>query len=206
VNARPTLLRASAAALMLVGFDLYDSHEAFAASFDPVLEMPGEISVAPVWAAIFSAIAFVAALMAVSVLRAARYLQLAPSPSVEPVARPLGHFPVDASWIKSGTPVFKGTGLSQSADGKFTTGMWSCDGPGTFEWQYGGDEMVCLLEGQVHIEYLGRHFTLSAGDSAVFHAGTRAVWHVPQYARKVFTLQELDLPVRVWRRLLKAIR
>lgn len=121
-------------------------------------------------------------------------------PSAEPVEHVLGRFDIDPSWVKSGTPTFRGTDVAQSPDGSSVTGLWSCDGPTTFEWQFWSDETVHLLEGQVHVEYLGKRFTLNPGDNAVFHSGTRAVWHVPQYAKKVFVVQQPGRLVRWWRK------
>ena len=197
------LVRTVAVALTLVGIDVYESTIARASTIDPVLEIPREIPVDSASLMAFIVVAALSALIASSLYRAARYLRHAPAPSAEPASRTLGTFEISPSWIRAGTPIFKGTELSRSPDGKTSTGLWSCDGPGTFEWQYGCDETVCLIEGQVQVEYLRRHFTLNAGDSAVFHAGTRALWHMPLYARKVYTLHELDLLVRVWRRVVR---
>lgn len=126
-------------------------------------------------------------------------------PSVQSVARTLGPFAVDPSWVRSGTPNFRGTETVRSPDGSSATGLWACDGPSTFEWQFGGDETVHLLEGRVEVEYRGQRFTINTGDAATFHAGTRAVWHVPQYAKKVFVLHQPSLLVRAWRRVFPAV-
>ena len=125
-------------------------------------------------------------------------------PSAAPVARLLGPFNVDPSWVRSGTPNFRGTETARSADGSGATGMWACDGPSTFEWRFGSDETVHLLEGKIEVEYLGRHFTLNPGDTATFHQGTRSVWHVPQYAKKVFVLHQPGRLVRWWRKVVAA--
>jgi len=132
---------------------------------------------------------------------AATYHARMPPPSSVAVAQALGSFPVDPSWVTSGTPNFRGTETSRSPGGDSVTGLWACDGPSTFEWQFGADETVYLLEGRVEVDYRGRHFTLTPGDTATFHAGTRAVWHVPQYAKKVFVLHQPGRLVRWWRKL-----
>ena len=191
--------------MALAAIDVYESTLARASSIDPVLEIPGEMPADSASVTAFVVVCALVALIASSLYRAVRYVRHAPALSAEPLPRALGAFEISPSWIKAGAPIFKGSELSRSPDGKTSTGLWSCDGPGIFEWQYGCDETVCLIEGQVHIEYMARRFTLNAGDSAVFHAGTRALWHVPQYARKVYTLHELDLLVRVWRRLLRML-
>ena len=198
-------VRAATLALGLVGLDVYEAQIASASSLDPVLELPIGAAARPMEAVIFAAVAIFSTLIAIGLYRAARYLRDAPAPSTEPLPQTLGPFPVNPSWIRSGAPVFKGAEVSCSPDGKTITGLWSCDGPGTFEWQYGGDETICVIEGQVHVEYLNRRFTLNAGDSVVFHAGTRALWDVPHYVRKLYSVHRLDLPVRVWRRFLRLI-
>jgi uncharacterized cupin superfamily protein len=120
-------------------------------------------------------------------------------PSNLAVQRPLGPFPVDPSWVKMGTPNFRGNEIAHSPDGKSVTGLWACDGPSTFEWRFGADETVHLLEGAVEVDYLGRRFTLKPGDVATFHSGTRAVWHVPVHAKKVYTVHQAGRLVRLWR-------
>jgi uncharacterized protein len=111
---------------------------------------------------------------------------------------------VPADWIKSGKPVFLYNQYAQSSDGKYATGIWSCEGPSTFEWQFDSDETVHVLDGRVEIDYLGRHFVLEPGDTAFFQAETRALWHVPRYMRKSFTLHHPNLIVRFARRLLNS--
>ncbi|MBC8056960.1 MAG: DUF861 domain-containing protein [Rhizobiales bacterium] len=139
-------------------------------------------------------------LAGVAFYEAAVYHDRMAPPSSTPVARALGPFSVDPSWIKSGTPNFRGTETSRSPDGSGVTGLWACDGPSTFEWHFATDETVHLLEGKVEVQYLGRRFTLNAGDTATFHFGTRAVWHVPQHAKKVFVLHQPGRLVRLWRK------
>lgn len=129
------------------------------------------------------------------------YLRRAVPASEASIHRPLTAFKVNPDWVLEGTPNFRATEISKSPDGRSTTGLWACDGPSTFEWQFGVDETVHLLEGLVEVRYQGREFTLKPGDTATFLAGTRAVWHVPQYARKAFSLHEPGRLVRTLRRL-----
>jgi uncharacterized cupin superfamily protein len=124
-----------------------------------------------------------------------------PPPSERAVTRPLGEFKVDPSWILSGDPVFRATETARSPDGNTVSGLWDCEGPTSFVWHFGQDETVHLLEGYVEVEYQGRRFAIQPGDTASFHAGTQAVWHVPQYAKKSFTLQYPGRLVRAWRKL-----
>jgi len=112
----------------------------------------------------------------------------------------LAPFPVDPSWVKQGTPNFRALEYARSPDGHTITGLWACDGPCTFEWTFAHDETVHLLEGEVQVNYLGRNIKLVPGSTASFQAETRATWHVSQYARKTFTLQEPGRMVRWARR------
>lgn len=142
------------------------------------------------------------ALAALAAVEAVRYHQAVPGPSAQAQARPLGEFRVDPSWILSGQPVFLGAETARSPDGRVITGLWACQGPASFEWQFSHDETVHLLEGMVEVEYLGRRFSIRPGDTATFLAGTRAVWHVPAHAKKAYTLHRPHWLVRAWRRLL----
>ncbi len=127
------------------------------------------------------------------------YLKRAAPPSAKSVSQDLKAFEVPASWIKSGQPRFSVTEVAHSADGRQIVGLWQCDGPTTFEWQFGLDETVHLLEGEVQVEYLGNSFTLLPGQTATFHAGTRAVWRIPKTARKVFSLEHPGRLALLWR-------
>lgn len=93
--------------------------------------------------------------------------------------------PMRASWIISGSPVAKMQELSCSTDGTTSTVHWSCTA-GRFHWYFGIDETVQILEGEVIVQKLGEQdSTLSAGDVALFRAGTWCIWHVPVYVRKI---------------------
>ncbi len=129
----------------------------------------------------------------------ARALIHSPEPADSAVNRPLQPFEVDPSWVLSGVPNFRAAETSRSADNRHIAGLWACDGPTTFEWTFGLDETVHLLEGEVHVEYQGRKFVLRPGDTATFLADTRAVWHVPQGAKKSFTLHHPGQVTRAWR-------
>ena len=138
----------------------------------------------------------------VAVMDAWLYVNRAAPPSAQSMAQELSAFEVPASWIKSGQPRFSVAEVSHSTDGRQIVGLWQCEGPTTFEWQFGLDETVHLLEGEVKVEYLGNTFTLKPGQTATFHAGTRAVWHIPNMAKKVFTLEHPGKLALLWRRLL----
>ena len=113
----------------------------------------------------------------------------------------------DPSWVKSGSPNFRATMFASSPDGKMESGIWACDGPSTFEWNFGLDETVYILEGEVEIAYLGKNFTLRPGDTAVFHAGTKAVWHVvSKHLKKSFTLYHPEKLVMAYRKITNIAR
>lgn len=122
-----------------------------------------------------------------------------PEPSTQAQSRPLQPFEVDPSWVRTGTPNFRAAETARSADGRHISGLWACDGPTTFQWTFGLDETVHLLEGEVHVEYEGRKFVLRPGDTATFLADTKAVWHVPKGAKKSFTLHHPGQVARLWR-------
>lgn len=147
------------------------------------------------------AIGALLALAGAMLLDAGHYLHRASPPSASAVHRPLETFAVDPSWVKSGTPNFRAIETARSPDGRSITGLWACDGPTTFEWTFGLDETVHLLEGRVEVDYLGQRFVLEPGHTAAFHAGTKAVWHVPRHAKKVYKLQHPGKLVLLWRRL-----
>lgn len=106
---------------------------------------------------------------------------------------------IDPSWIKSGAPVFLAGEYAESPDKRASCGVWSCEGPAKFEWQFGSDETVLVLEGRVEIDYLGEKFVLEPGGTALFYAGTRAVWHVPKYVRKTYMIHYPNYIVRLAR-------
>lgn len=131
-----------------------------------------------------------------------RYLSTINPPSTTSAEKPFVGFSVAPGWVRSGTPNFRNSETVQSPDGKAISGLWACDGPTTFEWSFYMDETVHLLEGLIEIDYQGQHFTLRPGDTATFHAGTKAVWHVPRNAKKAYTLYQPPKLASLWRKFL----
>jgi uncharacterized cupin superfamily protein len=109
--------------------------------------------------------------------------------------------PINPAWIISGSPVCRANIFDPSHDRKSSSGIWECTGPAKFDWHYGRDESIYLLDGAVEIEYMGKKFSLAAGDSTHFAAGTKATWVVPQHVRKTYRLYEPGRLVRYMRRL-----
>jgi uncharacterized protein len=126
-----------------------------------------------------------------------------PQASMQEMAKAMVPMLVNPAWIKSGTPTFM---VAESANfvlpvGSINAGLWSCDGPTTFEWSYGHDESVHILEGEAHITYMGAEMTLTAGETAFFKAGTKATWTVPQRVYKSFVLHDPGKMAKLYRRL-----
>jgi uncharacterized protein len=110
-------------------------------------------------------------------------------------------YTVNPQWVKAGQPRFQTAEIVRSPDGRSVTGVWTCDGTTTFEWHFNLDEAVYVLEGRVEVRYLGSQFVLEPGQSAIFKAGTTAVWHVPTHLKKVFVLQHPGRLALWWRAL-----
>jgi uncharacterized cupin superfamily protein len=125
----------------------------------------------------------------------------APAPSKEVVSRDLKPLAVNPEWIKSGQPRFMASEtLSMPAYG-ISTGLWSCDGPAVFDWTFGTDETVHILDGEVEVHYLGNVLVLTEGDTAFFRAGTKAEWRVKERVFKSFVLQDPGRLGRLYRKI-----
>ena len=98
---------------------------------------------------------------------------------------PLQPAPINADWIIDGAPIARNALLSLSDDKDAFTLMWDCTA-GQFEWRYSIDETVYILEGSVIVEdEAGARHRLETGATAFFPAGSRAIWRVESYVRKV---------------------
>ena len=103
--------------------------------------------------------------------------------------------PIRPEWIIAGRPVARARPLTVSSDGTGSSFAWDCTA-GSFHWFFGGDELVHILEGEVHVESGLTQRRLGPGDVALFRAGTWARWHVPVYVRKLAVCQDaLPAPV-----------
>jgi uncharacterized cupin superfamily protein len=93
--------------------------------------------------------------------------------------------PIHPNWILEGNPVARNRLISSSADGTASTLIWDCTA-GRFNWFYGVDETVYVIEGGVVVtDVAGTAHRLRAGDTIFFPAGSRAEWHVEDYIRKI---------------------
>jgi uncharacterized protein len=148
---------------------------------------------------IAASIGVLACLIGLFSFQTAQFAAASPDLSLAAANKPLQEVTVNPSWIKSGTPKFAQVEVSRSPDGRTTNGLWSCEGPTTFDWQFDIDEVVYVLEGEVQVDYQGSQFVLHPGDTAVFHGGTTATWTVERYLKKVYTLHNPGPLGRLWR-------
>ncbi len=107
----------------------------------------------------------------------------------------------------AGAPVARSRILARSHDRTSWIMVWECTA-GRFIWNYGIDETVVVISGEVFISTEnGEETRLGQGDMAFFPAGSSCVWRVNDYVKKVAILRQ-DLPpplgigVRVWHKLL----
>jgi len=93
--------------------------------------------------------------------------------------------PICPDWVVEGAPVARKCILSTSHDGDASTVLWDCT-EGAFNWYFGYDETVHIVEGEVEItDAQGFHQVLRANDVAFFPAGSNSFWRVKGYVRKV---------------------
>jgi uncharacterized cupin superfamily protein len=93
--------------------------------------------------------------------------------------------PIPAEDIVSGAPEASVALLWRNDDGTLFNGVWQCT-PGTFFLDH-ADETVTFLEGRATITPDGGEpLELSAGDTAFFPDGTRALWEVHEAVCKAF--------------------
>lgn len=118
--------------------------------------------------------------------------------------------PINPDWILEGDPRARGILLSSSADGTASTFIWDCTA-GRFNWYYGVDETIYVLEGGMTIKDAGGTHQLNAGDTIYFPAGASAEWIVKSYVRKIaFVRTQLPRSLasarRVYQRLKRVVR
>lgn len=109
---------------------------------------------------------------------------------------------MDPSWVVEGNGKYRAHTYAVSANGTEQSGIWECTGPSTFDWHFGNDETVYILDGEVHIEYDGRKRSLVPGSVAFFPAGAKARWHVASHVRKSFHVSQPSFLNRALRRVL----
>lgn len=112
---------------------------------------------------------------------------------------------IDPAWIISGEPVVHTAVFERSPHWASSSGIWECIGPARFVWDYSVDETIYVLEGSADIEYMGKTFTLHAGDSTRFVAGTRATWTVNDRIKKTFRIQKPGRVIKAVRSFLRLV-
>lgn len=140
-----------------------------------------------------------------------------PQPTVRPDANPLFiagrpeeveliDAPINPDWIVSGTPRARAGQHSPSIDGRASTNIWDCT-EGSFWWTFGDDETVVILDGAVRVTTeQGEVRTLGQGEIAYFASGTRALWEVDTYVRKIAFCRQVITPARMLRAMLGHMR
>jgi uncharacterized cupin superfamily protein len=115
--------------------------------------------------------------------------------------RDLDPLPIHDPHVIAGEPVARCSQLTASADGLVSTHVWDCTA-GKFHWYFGVDEIVHILEGEVHVtDDAGRTVTLQTGDVGHFALDSHTVWDVPDYVCKLAFHRVPALPIRVKRKL-----
>lgn len=114
--------------------------------------------------------------------------------------------PINPAWVLEGAPTARNFVLSRSADGGACTLLWDCTS-GVFNWHYDIDETVYVLEGSVLVrDETGAEHRLGPGDSALFMAGSHALWRVDSYVRKVaFCRSPVPQPIMLASRIVKKL-
>lgn len=115
--------------------------------------------------------------------------------------------PINPDWVIAGNPVARAAFHSQPADKCASTVVWDCTA-GQFRWFFGWDEIVVILEGEVHVTAEdGSSRTLAVGDVGYFKGGTWATWHIDNYVKKAaVTRKPFPLPLSLFYRVLGRLR
>lgn len=95
-----------------------------------------------------------------------------------------------ADRILSGHPAQTVQNLYESADGRFNSGIWTCE-PGKWRVVFTESEFCQLLEGTIVVRGDdGSERTFRAGDAFVSPAGFTGTWDVLQAAKKYYAMYE----------------
>jgi uncharacterized protein len=91
--------------------------------------------------------------------------------------------------IVEGSPNASGKLTFQSEDKLVCGGVWACS-PGTFDLDFGWDEMAYLLEGELVIQdESGTQTQINPGDFFFSAHGTKSRWTVKETIKKVFFIR-----------------
>jgi uncharacterized cupin superfamily protein len=93
--------------------------------------------------------------------------------------------PIEPTWIIEGNPQAKSCVISRSTDRLSYTVIWECT-EGKFNWYYGLDETILILEGSIILEsdsLPSKRY--ASGDTILFRKGAHARWHVEEHVKKL---------------------
>ena len=97
----------------------------------------------------------------------------------------LPSMPLPEEEILEGTPDARCLFTAESADEGASAGFWSCD-VGRYEFYFGYDEFVYLVEGELTVTEGERTFAMRPGDTAHFPQGCTTIWQVTKKMTKYF--------------------
>ncbi len=96
----------------------------------------------------------------------------------------------DPEKILSGDPVQRAVVLYTSADGRFTSGLWSCE-PGAWRATFTEHEFCQILTGHIVVtDADGTRHEYRVGDAFVMPAGFTGSWDVIEPSSKRFVCYE----------------
>ncbi len=94
---------------------------------------------------------------------------------------------VPKDWVLGGEPKVRALLHSESKDGMASTVVWECT-PGAFNWFYGCDETIYIVEGAATLtEAGGVPHRIGPGSIIYCPAGSEVRWDVVETVRKVAT-------------------
>jgi uncharacterized protein len=93
--------------------------------------------------------------------------------------------PINPDWILEGASEANCQKISEIGDYWTAVDHWSCTA-GKFQWHYGLDETILILEGEAFIkDDNGVEYHALPGRTLSFPDGSKATWTVPNYVRKI---------------------
>jgi hypothetical protein len=93
--------------------------------------------------------------------------------------------PINPDWLMEGAPRTRARSLPFIPNASLFGTIWETTA-GRFEWHYGSDELVVILDGEVEITPPGGEpVVLRRGDLVFFPGGQIMHWHVRTYVKKV---------------------
>ena len=114
--------------------------------------------------------------------------------------------PINPDWIVSGNPVARAGLHSPAVDGNAETKVWECSA-GSFWWTFHDEETVVILQGAVRVTSAGGETRLlEQGSIAYFAEGSKALWEIDAYVKKIAFCRRPTDPVKRLRAMLGKMR